>query len=470
MFASDFLWGGALAANQAEGAWNEDGKGPSIMDVATAGTAEVPRRFDPSLDEERTYYPNHGGVDFYHRFREDIELFAQAGFKALRLSVAWSRIFPHGDDAAPNERGLAFYDELFACLRARGIEPVVTISHFEMPLALVKTYGGWENRALIDLYVRYAETLFRRYRGQVRYWMTFNEINTAFKVPALTGILRRPGEDAAAYRERAFQGLHHQFVASARAVRVGHAIDPANRIGCMVMTTVGYPLTPAPADVLAAQEYLRDGTLFCSDVQVRGAYPAYFRSYGVNVAMEPGDTDDLAAGRVDYLGFSYYSSQAVSATGEGELAAANMATGVRNPYLPATDWGWQIDPDGLRYVLRTFYERYEVPLFVVENGLGQDDALESDGTIDDGYRISYLRAHIAAMRRAVDEDGVDLMGYTLWAPLDIVSAGTGQMSKRYGLIYVDRDDRGEGTLERRPKRSFYWYQQVIASNGEELDA
>lgn len=468
MFKEGFLWGAALAANQAEGAWNEDGKGPSIMDVATAGDVDTPRRFDLSLDEGKAYYPNHVAVDFYHRYREDIELMAGMGLKALRFSIAWSRIFPNGDDPVPNERGLAYYDRVIDCLIEHGIEPVVTISHFEMPLALVKNYGGWTNRKLIELYIRYAKTLFSRYRGRVRYWMTFNEINTGIKVPALAGIIRKPEEGDEAYRQRAYQGLHHQFVASARAVALGHDIDPKNQIGCMVMTTVGYPLTPAPADVLAAQEYLRDGTLFCTDVQVRGAYPAYFDSYGVKLTKEDGDDADLAQGRVDFVGFSYYSSQAVSTSGEGAWVAANMAAGVRNPYLRASDWGWQVDPDGLRYLMRVLYERYEKPLFIVENGLGQDDEVLADGSIDDMYRIDYLRSHINAMKRAVDEDGIDLIGYTAWTPIDVVSAGTGQMSKRYGFIYVDRDDQGEGSLKRLPKRSYYWYRQVIASSGEEL--
>lgn len=435
------------------------------MDVMTAGDVSTPRQIDVSMDESRAFFPNHQAIDFYHRYEEDIALFAEMGFKALRLSIAWSRIFPQGDEAEPNEAGLQYYDRVFTCLHRHGIEPVVTISHYEMPLGLVTKYGGWANRKLIDLYVRYAEVLFRRYRGTVRYWMTFNEINSIVKVPAIGGILPREGADS---KQLAYQGLHHQFVASARAVKLGHEVDSANRIGCMVMTTLGYPLTPDPADVLAAQEYLRNGTLFFTDVQVRGFYPSYAASFMPSIHKEEGDDRDLTEGCVDFIGFSYYSSQCVSASGEGTWAAANMAEGVKNPYLQASDWGWQIDPDGLRVLMRELYERYNVPLFIVENGFGQDDTVDPDGTIDDSYRIEYLRRHIKAMRQAVEQDGVDLLGYTAWGPIDIVSAGTGQMSKRYGFIYVDRGDAGDGTLERRKKRSFDWYKHVIASNGEDL--
>lgn len=463
-FPKGFYWGGATAANQFEGAWNVDGRGPSVDDHFMGGSYEKPREITLDIDPNKLY-PNHDGIDFYHRYEEDIALFAEMGFKALRLSIAWSRIFPQGDEAEPNKAGLQYYDRVFTCLHRYGIEPVVTISHYEMPLGLVTKYGGWANRKLIDLYVRYAEVLFRRYRGIVRYWMTFNEINSIVKVPAIGGILPREGTDS---KQLAYQGLHHQFVASARAVELGHEVDSANRIGCMVMTTLGYPLTPAPADVLAAQEYLRNGTLFFTDVQVRGFYPSYAASFMPPIHKEEGDDRDLTEGRVDFIGFSYYSSQCVSASGEGAWAAANMAEGVKNPYLQASDWGWQIDPDGLRVLMCELYERYNVPLFIVENGFGQDDAVNPDGTIDDSYRIEYLRRHIKAMRQAVEQDGVDLLGYTAWGPIDIVSAGTGQMSKRYGFIYVDRDDSGDGTLERRKKRSFDWYKHVIASNGEDL--
>lgn len=461
MLKKDFLWGGAVAANQCEGAYLEDGKQLSIMDIITAGDKDHPRRITLDLDET-AYYPNHEAIDFYHRYEEDTTYFQEMGFRCFRTSIAWTRIFPKGDESEPNEAGLAFYDRLFACLKAKGMEPVVTISHYEMPLYLVKAYGGWRNRKLVDFYLNFAETLFKRYRGIVRYWMTFNEINSTIHLPSIAGVILQKGEDQTLV---AHQALHHQFIASALAVKLGHEIDPENQIGCMVMTTVGYPKTSHPKDILAAQEYLRDGTLFFTDVQVRGHYPSYFH---VPIHMEPQDAQILQEGCVDYIGFSYYSSNVVSYENDGEQAKGNIVNGLKNPYLQANEWGWQIDATGLRYLMRVFYDRYEKPLFIVENGLGYDDQISEDGHIHDEYRIAYLRAHIEEMKKAVNEDGVNLIGYTPWGCIDIVSAGTGEMKKRYGFIYVDKDNEGNGTLERRRKDSFYWYQNVIASNGEDL--
>lgn len=460
----DFLWGGAVAANQCEGAYQEGGKGLSIMDIVTAGDKDHPRRFTPSLEED-AYYPNHEAIDFYHHYKEDIALFAEMGFRCFRTSIAWSRIFPNGDETKPNEEGLAFYDRLFQELKQNGIEPVVTISHYEMPLYLVKTYGGWRNRKLIECYVRYAKVLFERYRGIVKYWMTFNEINSTIHVPAIAGVMIKADEDK---KQVSYQALHHQFVASALAVKAGHEIDPDNQIGCMVMTTVGYPKTSHPLDVLAAQEYLRDGTLFFTDVQVRGSYPSYVSSYRIEIQMEPEDERILKEGCVDYIGFSYYSSNVVAHVMEGELCDGNIVKGLKNPYLEASAWGWQIDPKGLQYLMRTFYERYEKPLFLVENGLGYADEIDEDGEIHDTYRIDYLRSHIKAMKEIVEQEHIDLIGYTAWGCIDIVSAGTGEMKKRYGMIYVDKDDEGHGTLERKKKDSFAWYQKVIQSNGEDV--
>ena len=422
MLKKDFLWGGAVAANQCEGAYLEGGKGLSIMDIVTAGDKNHPRRFTLNLESD-AYYPNHEAIDFYHHYKEDIAMFAEMGFRCFRTSIAWSRIFPNGDEEEPNEEGLAFYDRLFDELKRYHIEPIITISHYEMPLHLVKAYGGWRNRKLIDFYVKYAKTLFQRYRGKVRYWMTFNEINSTIHVPAIAGV---------------------------------------------IMTTVGYPKTSHPLDVEAAQQYLRDGTLFFCDVQVRGAYPSYFHSYGIDIQMEENDTQILKEGCVDYIGFSYYSSNVVAHHMEGELCDGNIVKGLKNPYLEASAWGWQIDPDGLKYLMRTLYERYEKPLFIVENGLGYADEISEDGKIHDDYRIAYLRSHIQAMKEVVEHEHIDLLGYTAWGCIDIVSAGTGEMKKRYGMIYVDRDDAGNGTNQRKKKDSFAWYQKVISSNGEDL--
>ena len=333
-----------------------------------------------------------------------------------------------------------------------------------MPLYLVTQYGGWRNRKLIDFYVRFAKVLFERYKGKVHYWMTFNEINSTVKLPMIAGVRIQPGEDA---KSAAYQALHHQFVASAKAVQLAHQIDAENHVGCMVMTTVGYPKTSHPLDILAAQEYLRDGTLFFTDVHVRGEYPKYFHSYDVNLDIIEEDEKDLKQGCVDFIGFSYYSTQVVSHTNEGEEAQGNIVKGLKNPYLEASEWGWQIDPNGLKFLMRVLYERYEKPLFIVENGLGYDDQIV-EGKIEDDARIDYLRQHIQAMKEITEQENIDLMGYTVWSPIDIVSAGTGEMKKRYGMIYVDKDNEGHGTLKRMKKKSFDWYKQVIASNGENL--
>lgn len=463
----DFLWGGAVAANQCEGAYLEDGKGLSIMDVATAGDKNTSRTFTDGIKED-VYYPNHEGIDFYHRYEEDLALMEEMGFKCFRTSIAWSRIFPNGDETEPNEKGLVFYDRLFDEMIKRGMEPVVTISHYEMPLGLVKKYGGWSNRKLVDFYVRYCEVIFQRYKGKVQYWMTFNEINSVIFMPEVAGVI---GRDRADFKERSYQAAHHQFLASARAVKLGHSIDEHNKIGCMVLTTVTYPLTSAPADILLAEQRFRLGTLFFTDVQCRGHYPAYalkqLKKEGLHVHTEPQDFIELSEGCVDYIGFSYYSS---TCAGEdhGETSEGNIVSGKKNPYLNANEWGWQIDPKGLRYVMNRLYERYEKPLFIVENGLGYDDQKEVDGSIHDEYRIDYLKQHIVCMKEAILEDGVECIGYTPWGCIDLISAGTGEMKKRYGFIYVDKDNEGKGTLERAKKDSFAWYQTVIATNGEEL--
>lgn len=462
MINDKFLWGGAIAANQAEGAYNVDGKGLSIMDTVTSGNKDTPRRFTLEF-EKNSYYPNHLGIDFYNNYETDTDLFREMGFQCFRTSIAWSRIFPNGDDEEPNEQGLVYYDNLFKTLKDKGMEPIVTISHFEMPLALVKKYGGWRNRKLIDFYARFAEVVFRRYKGIVKYWMTFNEINSTIMVPAIAGIIVGNDEDV---KKVSYQALHHQFVASAKAVIIGHDIDPENKIGCMVMTTVGYPKTSHPLDVIASQEYLRDGTLFYCDVQMRGEYPNYFKSYGVDLEVLEGDLELLKRGVTDYVGFSYYASQVVSYNGEGDQIQGNMTTGLKNPYLDASPWGWQIDPDGLIYLMRELYERYNKPLFIVENGFGHNDVVEKDGSIVDDYRIDYLSKHIKAMLSVMNTENIEVIGYTAWGPIDIVSAGTGEMDKRYGFIYVDLNNEGKGTLKRIRKKSFQWYKEVIASNGE----
>ena len=421
------------------------------------------------LDRELSYYPSHEAIDFYHRYPEDIRLLAEMGIRAFRTSISWPRIYPNGDDETPNEKGLAFYDRLFdECLRC-GIEPVVTLCHFDTPYALVQKYGGWRDRRVADFYCRYCRTVFERYKGKVRYWITFNEINMLTHIPFLGGGLLLEGEENR--QQVMYQAAHHQLVASAMAVRLAHEIDPQNQVGCMLAAGSFYPYSCRPEDVMASVEKNHENYLFI-DVQSRGAYPGYakrlFAENGVELQMEPGDEELLRNNTVDYVAFSYYSSRLIG-TGEEtkNVVDGNAVTTLRNPYLDITAWGRQIDPVGLRVTMNDLYDRYQKPLFVVENGLGCADCPQEDGSIQDDYRIDYTRRHIRQMGEAM-KDGVECMGYLTWGTIDLVSAGGGEMSKRYGFIYVDRDDAGKGSLERRKKKSYDWYRRVIASNGEDL--
>ncbi|OUP09731.1 family 1 glycosylhydrolase [Collinsella sp. An2] len=493
-FPKGFLWGGATAANQYEGAWDEGGKGPSTADVMTNGSHHVPRRItwrDPTTGAtgstpvfeaceqgfpegveptviEGEYYPSHLATDFYHHYREDIALMGEMGFKCFRLSINWTRIFPNGDDAAPNEEGLAFYDKVFEECERHGIEPLVTLSHYEMPLHLVTAYGGWINRKVVDHFVRYATTVMKRYLGKVRYYLTFNEINMVGLGCFIAGGLTDVSAQAKA------QAAHHQFIASALTVKAAHELSDDIMVGQMLAYNPNYPYSADPADDLLVMER-EHGTLWYSDVQTGGVYPPYrkreMERESIVLDMAPGDEELLAAYPADFLAFSCYGGSTVSVRQkELEAAEGNLAMGiVKNPYLEANAWGWATDPYCLRLALNTLYDRYHKPLFVVENGIGWEDVLEPDGSVHDGYRIDYLRKNIQSMKDAVELDGVDLMGYTMWGCVDLVSAGTGEMRKRYGFVYVDRNDEGEGSFARTRKDSFYWYQKIIATNGEDLD-
>lgn len=467
----NFLWGGATAANQYEGGWNEDGRGPSIADILTGGSVDRERRLTVPAPLDTEFYPNHQATDFYHHYKEDIALFAEMGFKVYRFSVSWSRIFPKGDETQPNEKGLEFYDNVLTELEKYGIQPLITISHYENPLHLSLEYGGWKNRKLIDFYMNFAEVLFRRYKGRVKYWLTFNEINMLtepFGAVFCAGML----DEADNNEETRYQAMHHQLVASAMAVKLAHEIDPENQLGCMLAYHNGYPYTCHPKDVFYAQEYCQIHNFIAGDVHVRGAYPGfasrYFEENELHIHMLPEDEEILRNGKVDFVSISYYSSNCVSLTNEeAEKTRGNGSVNLKNPYLKASDWGWQIDALGLRYVLNQIYDRYQIPIMIVENGLGAVDELTEDGQIHDDYRIDYMRQHIVEMKEAV-ADGVDLMGYTCWGCTDVVSASTGEVKKRYGLIFVDKYDDGTGDMSRKRKDSFYWYQKVIKTNGEEL--
>ena len=474
MISEKFMWGAAMAANQCEGAYLEEGKGLSIVDLlpdAAHGRWDMLYHPEKYLDKELEFYPSHEAIDFYHRFREDLELLAGMGIQAFRTSISWPRIFPNGDDSEPNEKGLEFYDRLFAECRRLNMEPVVTLCHFDTPYALVKKYGGWKDRRAVDAYCRYCETIFRRYREIVRYWITFNEINMITHIPYLGGGLLIEGEDNP--KQAIYQAAHHQLVASARAVQMGHEIDPENRIGCMLAAGSFYPYSCRPEDVLEGLEKNHENYLFI-DVQARGAYPAYaerlFEENGVVLKMEEGDSSLLSRNTADYIAFSYYSSR-LAGTGEEarkNVVDGNAVTTLRNPYLDITAWGRQIDPVGLRITMNELYDRYQKPLFLVENGLGCEDIPDESGFVQDDYRIDYARRHILQMQEAI-KDGVKCLGYLAWGTIDLISAGGGEMKKRYGFIYVDRDNNGKGTMKRRPKKSYEWYKRVIASDGIKLD-
>ncbi|MGY5958033.1 6-phospho-beta-glucosidase [Kosakonia sp. BK9b] len=460
-FPEGFLWGGSVAANQVEGAWNEGGKGVSTSDLQPAGIhGDVVERDGVNTNIKDL------AIDFYHRYPEDVKLFAEMGFKVLRTSIAWTRIYPEGDETQPNEEGLAFYDRLFDEMARYGIQPLITLSHYEMPYGLVKKYDGWGGREVIDLFERYARTVFTRYRDKVKYWLTFNEINMALHAP-FTGVGLAGKRD----QQDIYQAIHHQLVASARAVKACHEIIADAKIGSMLLGGIRYPITCKPEDVLKAQRVNRDW-LFFGDVQARGAYPAwikrFFRENGINLHITAQDKVDLTE-TVDFISFSYYMSGCAAAQPDlYQSSRTNIMRMIPNPHLESSEWGWQIDPQGLRFLLNELYDRYQKPLFIVENGLGAKDVQAADGTINDDYRIQYLQAHLLQVREAI-EDGVELLGYTSWGPIDLVSAGTAQMSKRYGFIYVDRDDAGNGTLARRRKKSFFWYRDVISSNGATLN-
>ena len=472
-FPENFLWGGATAANQCEGGFDQGGRGLANVDVIPTGKdrrAVITGKREMLAFEEGYFYPAKEAIDMYHHFKEDIALFAEMGFKTYRLSIAWSRIFPKGDEETPNEEGLRFYEELFLECRKYQIEPLVTITHFDCPIHLIKEYGGWRNRKMIAFYENLCRAIFTRYKGLVKYWLTFNEINMILHAPFLgAGLTFAEGENEEQVK---YQAAHHELVASALATKIAHEIDPENKVGCMLAAASYYPYSCNPKDVWESKKSDR-GNYFFIDVQSRGEYPNYglkmLAEKGITLERTAEDTALLKAHTVDFISFSYYASRVAASEDSGvEKTEGNLFPTIKNPYLEASEWGWQIDPLGLRITMNDLYDRYQKPLFIVENGLGAVDTPNEDGKINDVYRIDYLRAHIAAMKEAIDKDGVELLGYTSWGCIDLVSAGTGEMKKRYGYIYVDRDNEGNGTLARSKKQSFYWYKKVIASNGEDL--
>ena len=485
-FPSDFLWGGATAANQYEGGYLSGGKGLATADVLTNGSKSEPRRMVVELSDgtrqvigrlqdvpdkakaivsDEMYYPSHVATDFYHHYKEDIALMGEMGFKTFRMSINWSRIYPSGDDLQPNEEGLQFYDNVFdECLKY-GIEPLVTINHFDLPINLAYKYEGWLDRKTIQFFENYCRTIFTRYKDKVKYWLTFNEINFLRDYGTL-------GICEASNNQKKQQAIYHVLLASAKAVTLGHQINPEFKIGLMIANILFYPETCNPNDALAEMEIARDFKDFYYDVQCRGYYPNYklkdLERKNVNLVKEDGDDEILKDGTVDFISFSYYNSSVISTRNNSEESSGNQLGGTKNPYLEESEWGWPIDPQGLRLVLNRLYDKYQLPLMIVENGLGAIDTIEEDGSINDDYRIDYLRKHIEQIDKAINYDGVEVWGYTPWGCIDLVSAGTGEMKKRYGFVYVDMDDYGNGSLERKKKKSFEWYKKVIQSNGNDL--
>ncbi|MDO4294823.1 MAG: 6-phospho-beta-glucosidase [bacterium] len=469
---SDFLWGGATAANQCEGGWNADGRGSAIVDVIPHGEkrlAVMKGELDYHELPKDSFYPGREAIDFYHHYKEDIALFAEMGFRCYRFSISWSRIFPTGKEEVPNEAGLRFYESVIDELNKYHIEPIITICHFDVPLALVEKYGSWKNRELISCYLRYCETLFRHFYGKVRYWITFNEINMLMHLPFMgAGIRIEEGENELQVK---YQAAHYELVASALATKLAHQISDDYRVGCMLAAGSVYPYSCRPEDVWESMKKDRESYFFI-DVQARGEYPAYakkmFEKENLALDITAEDEKVLKENPVDFISLSYYNSRCVRTDQEGESASGNVFASAKNPYLECSQWGWPIDPLGFRITLNALYDRYQKPLFVVENGLGAVDSVEENGEIHDDYRIDYLRSHIQAMMAAADEDGVEILGYTPWGCVDLISATTGEMSKRYGFIYVEKDNEGRGSGKRSRKKSFYWYQNVIQHNGENL--
>lgn len=480
-FPKNFLWGGALSACQAEGAYNVDGKTltiPEVMIFNPKNDRKVTKQLkitkemieEAKNDPDTIKYPKRRGIDFYHTYKEDMALFKEMGFKVFRYSISWARLFPNGDDREPNELGLKFYDSIIdECLK-NGMEPLITISHFDFPIVLVEKFGGWYNRKLIDLYLRYCEVIFNRYKGKVKYWVTFNEINMNIKAgPKTMGVIDEGQEN---YEEMLFQSLHHQFVAAAKATKLAHEIDKENKIGSMVAYFTTYSYTCKPADALAMQQDDQMKNLFYLDILNGGKYPyyskKYFKEHNINLNIKDGDLEVIKENTADFVGMSYYNSMISSADGDQlELTAGNVHSVYKNPHLDANEWGWQIDPIGLRYTLNHVYDRFGLPVFILENSSGFFDELTEDNKVHDPYRVDFLRKHIEQLKLAI-EDGVEVIGYTMWGPIDMISSGTSEMSKRYGFIYVDQDDYGNGTMKRYKKDSFYWYKNVIETNGEEL--
>lgn len=462
-FPRDFMWGGATSAEQIEGAYQDDGKKLSTADVMTLAENGKHREITPKIEKDK-FYPSHVAIDFYHHYAEDIKLLAEMGFKAFRFSIAWSRVFPNGDDDCPNEKGLEFYDRVTDLCLKYNIEPVVTIQHFDTPLGL-KKYGFWESRKVVDFYVKYARTLLEHFKGRIKYWLTFNEINNMSTMPWNAG-----GISLNASEKTKNIAAYYQLLASAEVVKLAHTIDPNNKVGMMYNGHFSYANSCDPNDIIGNYEFQKK-MMFYADVQARGYYPAYkikeLERQKIKLPIKEDDLKILQDGKVDFISFSYYLTHVCGSKTKGIVKGMQgLETGYHNPFLKKSQWGWPIDPQGIRYALNVLYDRYQLPLMIVENGLGAIDKVEKDGKIHDPYRVDYIKQHLIQIEKAINLDGIPVLGYLAWGPIDLVSASTGQMKKRYGFIYVDVDDHGHGSFKRSKKDSFYWYKKVIQTNGK----
>ena len=495
-FPENFLWGGATSAAQIEGGRCFDGKGLSHLDYVYYRGPKIPCNFMLKKDlemakarEAELNFPNRRGIDFYHRYKEDIALLAEMGFRSFRMSISWTRLFPTGKEEKPCEEGVQFYHNVFRELHKYNIEPLVTMIHYELPIGFVDEFGGWESPEIIPYCVKYLKFLIDEYKDEVKYWLTFNEINMVTAVPWLGGgiILDRneefempkdfrpfapmPEKMAERWNNASHQALHHQFIASAMVVKYAHDTAPGCLIGNMFNLHHLYPETSAPADAYRAHEETEYNMFFC-DVMARGYYPEWIKSYyrrnNINIRYVDNYEEILAEGKVDFISLSYYLSSIVTDDPERQERIGSFIRRLQNPHLETSEFGWQVDPTALRISLNELRDRFNLPIYIVENGIGAFETLTEDKTVHDDYRIAYLRSHIEAIAEAID-DGVDVMGYTPWGCIDLVSCSLVSMSKRYGFVYVDADDEGNGTYDRYRKDSFYWYRKVIASNGEDLD-
>ena len=473
-FPENFFWGGSIAAHQCEGAWQKGGKGPAIMDYATAGSYEVPREFTHELEQDKKY-PSHDGIDFYHSYKEDIKMFAEMGFTALRISIDWSRIYPRGDEEQPNQEGLKYYSKVIDELIHYHIERIITLYHFEMPVTLVREYDSWLNPQVIDFYLKYVKTVVSALKGKVKYWVTFNEMNHIDPQTEASDIFTyiiagiKYSEIKGNKKEVLARIGYNMTLAGVKAAKLIREIDAHNKVGCVFGITPSYPYNCNPVNVMNAFKEM-DRDFYQIDAMCNGEFPKYKieenKDYGINIEITLEDKKAFQEGKLDFIGMNYYSSSVAQYEGD-DNNEETLFGGVQNPYLQQSKWGWAIDPIGLRYLLNYTYRKYGLPIMITENGLGAVDELV-DGKVHDDYRIDYLKQHLSEMKKAIVEDHVECIGYLMWGPIDLVSATTGEMKKRYGFIYVNKYDDGTGDLSRLPKDSFYWYQHVIETQGEEL--